>query len=143
QPRPACRTTGDASILPCVSPWESAAPGRTQSRFYRRRGGFDELLGRSTNLRIFPDQHRLARRQRLVEAAAGCEVWGSLQRWIAVLGACGDGTQRADELVKRGLALGFCRLDQHGAVDDEREIDRHRVEAFVDQPLGDVQCRKG
>ena len=31
------------------------------------------------------------------------------------------------------------RLDQHRAVDDQREIHRHRVIALVDQRLGDVE----
>ena len=36
-------------------------------------------------------------------------------------------------------ALGLRRLDHQRLVDDQREVDRRRVEAVVDQPLGDVQ----
>ena len=35
--------------------------------------------------------------------------------------------------------LGLGRLDEHALVDDQREVDRRRVEAVVDEALGDVQ----
>src|SRR3546814_6869232 len=63
------------------------------------------------------------------------------ERRVAVLRAQCDAAQRADELVEHRLRLGLGRLDEHRAVDDEREIDRHRVIALVDQPLGDVERR--
>ena len=40
---------------------------------------------------------------------------------------------------KRRNPLGLGRLDQHPFLDDQREIDRRRVVAVVDQPLGDVE----
>src|SRR3546814_4411568 len=64
------------------------------------------------------------------------------ERRVAVLRAQCDAAQRADELVEHRLRLGLGRLDEHRAVDDEREIDRHRVIALVDQPLGDVERRE-
>src|SRR5690606_461825 len=58
---------------------------------------------------------------------------------IARLGPGNERTHHLDELVEALLALGFRRLDQHGAVDDQREIHGHRVEALVDQRLGEVE----
>src|SRR3546814_4821891 len=62
-----------------------------------------------------------------------------LEAFIARLGARGDAAQRADELIERRLRFGLGRLDQHRAVDDEREIHRHRMIALVYQRLGDVE----
>jgi hypothetical protein len=59
----------------------------------------------------------------------------ALERRIARPGAFAQAFHRRDELVEAGLAFGFRRLDQHGAMDHQREIDRHRVIALVDQPL--------
>jgi hypothetical protein len=60
-----------------------------------------------------------------------------LEALVARLGALGDRAQRGDELVERRLGFGLGRLDQHRAVDDQREIHGHRVEALVDQRLGE------
>ena len=52
------------------------------------------------------------------------------------------GSQRLDgrdELVERGLAFGLGRLDQHRPMDDQRKVHRHRMIAFVDQRLGEVE----
>ena len=81
-----------------------------------------------------PASRRAARR--------GAKCGAVLSAGVARLGPLRDRAQRADELVERRLALGLGRLDQHRAVDDEREIHRHRVEALVDQPLGDVERRE-
>ena len=43
-----------------------------------------------------------------------------------------------DELVEAGLGFGLGRLDQHRAVHHQREIHGHRVEALVDQRLGEI-----
>ena len=69
---------------------------------------------------------------------------------LGVLGAsvtcsgvvCGflcDLAHRGDELVERLERLGLRGLDHQRAGDDQREVDRGRVEALVHQPLGDVR----
>ena len=50
----------------------------------------------------------------------------------------GDLDHGVDEGVERLLALGLGRLDHHGLGHDQREVDRRRMEAAVDQSLGDV-----
>ena len=72
-------------------------------------------------------------------AAARGELRRLVQARIARLGPLGDRAQRHDELVERRFALALGRLDQHRAVDDEREVHRHRVEALVDQRLGEIE----
>src|SRR3990170_2661133 len=42
------------------------------------------------------------------------------------------------EPVQRIDSLGLCRLYHYRAVNDQREVDRRRVIAVVDEPLGDV-----
>ena len=49
-----------------------------------------------------------------------------------------DLQQRVGEGVERFLAFGLGRLDHQRFRHDQREIDRRRVEAVVQQPLGDV-----
>ena len=50
-----------------------------------------------------------------------------------------DADHRVGERVERLAALGLGGLDHERLVDDQREVDRRRVEAVVHQPLGDVQ----
>src|SRR3546814_4290326 len=76
---------------------------------------------------ITPAQHRPPRRQRLVKARAGSEMRRGLERGVAILRAQGDAAQRTDELVEHRLALRLGRLDEHRAMDHEREKDRHRM----------------
>ncbi len=64
---------------------------------------------------------------------------GLVQARVARPRAFGDAPQREDELVEAGLAFALGRLDEHRAVDDERKVHRHRVEALVDQRLGEVE----
>ena len=51
----------------------------------------------------------------------------------------GDREHRVAEGVERLLRLRLRRLDHQRLGDDEREVDRRRVEAVVHQPLGDVE----
>ena len=52
-----------------------------------------------------------------------------------------DREHRLAELVQPLLRLGLGRLDHQRLGDDQREVDRRRVEAVVHQPLGDVERR--
>jgi uncharacterized protein (DUF2236 family) len=74
-------------------------------------------------LRALPRQHRLARRQRLVETAPRREMRRGLDRRVAALSAFRYRTEGTDELVRAPPCFGLGRLDQHRAVDDQREID--------------------
>ena len=47
--------------------------------------------------------------------------------------------QRVGERVERLERFGLGRLDEQALLDDEREVDGRRVEAVVDQALGDVE----
>src|SRR5713101_2853491 len=87
-----------------------------------------------------PPQHRPAGGAGLVEPAAGSVPRRIDEtRLLAALGGHGEIAQGGDEQVERGLALGFGRLDQHGAVHNQREIHRHRMIALVDHRLGEVE----
>ena len=55
------------------------------------------------------------------------------------LSLLGDLEHRVAEGVERLLALALGRLDHHRLVDDEREVDRRRMIAVIDHPLGDVE----
>lgn len=58
---------------------------------------------------------------------------------VAAGSVAGDRFHHADEAVDGVLALGFGRLDQHRAADDQREIDRHWVVAVFAERFGDVE----
>ena len=50
-----------------------------------------------------------------------------------------DVRDRVGERVQRLLRLCLGRLDEQRLVDEQREVHRRRVEAVVEQPLGEVQ----
>src|SRR5256714_1407144 len=52
-----------------------------------------------------------------------------------------DGEHRVTECVQRFLRLGLRRLDHQRLGDDQREVDRRRMEAVVHQALRDVEGR--
>ena len=75
----------------------------------------------------------------LVEPPHGRGV-GRVARHVRVLGRLGE--DLADDLgegVERLARLGLRRLDEQRLVDQQREVDRRRVEAVVEQPLGEVE----
>ena len=75
----------------------------------------------------------------LVKAPDRPAVRRLLQELRLVLGLVDDREHRLDELVQRLLGLGLGRLDHQRLRDDQREVDRRRVEAVVHQPLRDVE----
>src|SRR5690348_3342660 len=94
-------------------------------------GGYPRLQ-RLTN-------HRALRRARLVEPADRRlvrRVAGDLRILGAFAQDLGDGFR---ERVERLLGLGLGRLDQQRLVDDQREVDRRRVEREVEQALGEIE----
>ena len=50
-----------------------------------------------------------------------------------------DLRERLGERVERLARLGLGRLDEQRLVDDQREVDRRRVKAVVEQALGEVE----
>ena len=64
------------------------------------------------------------------------------ERGVARLCPCHDRPHCANELIERRFALGLGGFDQDGPVDDKREVDRHWVVAFINQPLGNVERRE-
>src|SRR3954468_22807003 len=82
--------------------------------------------------------HRALRRARLVEAAHRRRV-GGVARDLRVLGRLAEDLgERVDEAVERLAGLGLGRLDEQRLVDDQREVDGRRVDAVVEQALGQV-----
>jgi hypothetical protein len=77
---------------------------------------------------------------RLVEAAAG-RMKGRANEPPRIPALCGKCqiAQGRDEKIERGFRFLFGRLDQHRAMRHEREINRHRVKAFVDHRLGEIE----
>ena len=67
-------------------------------------------------------------------------VWGAARTMSGSRSASAAmAMQRVGERVERLERLGLGRLDEHALVDDEREVDGRRVEAVVDEALGDVE----
>src|SRR6202044_4026868 len=73
-----------------------------------------------------------------VEAADSCGVRSSLHEIGRGVGFGGDGAHRVNEQITFLFRFGFRRLDHHGAGNDQREGGGVRVEAVIDQALGDV-----
>ena len=86
-----------------------------------------------------PAQVRLAGGRRLVQAADRGAVRGARDEVRGRLGLAGDRDQGVGEGVERLDRFGLGRLDQHPLLDDQREVDRRRVVAVVDEALGDVE----
>ena len=84
---------------------------------------------------------RLLRRLDLVGPADGPRRRRRLDHLGLLRRLARDREHRVGERVERLLRLGLRRLDHQRLRDDEREVDRRRVEAVVHQPLGDVERR--
>ena len=78
------------------------------------------------------------RRPRRGGAPASCRAPGA-----AISGSSSASARIASiasaKRVERLAGLGLGRLDHQRLVDEQREVDRRRVEAVVEQPLGDVE----
>ena len=90
-----------------------------------------------------PPQHGLAGGGRLVQAAEGRLVGRALHKLRVLFGLPRYRQHRLAEGVQRLFPLRLRRLHHQRLVNDEREVDRGRVEAVVDEPLGDVQRLHG
>ena len=86
-----------------------------------------------------PAQDRLPRRSGLVEPPHRRRVRRAPHQLGTLLALPGDGDHRVAEGVQLFLRLALGRLDHQRAGDDQREVDRRRMEAVVHQPLGDVE----
>src|SRR5258708_18888814 len=64
----------------------------------------------------------------------------SLEALITLFCPLCDRADGGDELIEACDRLGLGRLDQHRSMDDQREIHRHRMEAFINQSLGKIEC---
>ena len=60
---------------------------------------------------------------------------------VACLRSFGKQPHGADKLIEALLRFRLGWLHKHRARDDEREVDRHRVKALVDQRLREVERR--
>ncbi len=93
---------------------------------------------RCARQRALPD-HRMLCRGDLVEAPHRRRVGGGA-RDLGVLGSLAqDRRDRLGEGVERLPGLGLGRLDHQRLLDEQREVDRRRVEAEVEQALGEVE----
>src|SRR6202022_5045510 len=97
--------------------------GDDRSRFFNRRPPTQVELARGTDFVEPP--HRGVMRRGLDDLGVRRNLRDDLL----------DG---GDELIERGLGLGFRGLDHQRLRNDQRKVDRRRVEAEIDQPLGDV-----
>src|SRR5580693_9014615 len=73
-----------------------------------------------------------------VKAADARRVRSSLYQVGAGIGFSRDGAHGVNEKVAFLLRFGFGGLDHHGARNDEREGSGVRMEAVIDEALGDV-----
>ena len=85
-----------------------------------------------------PSQHRLARGGDFIHAAGPGPVGRVLDQLRVGFDLFGDGDHGVDELVELQLALGLGGLDHERAVHDQREAHGVRMEAVIDEALGDV-----
>ena len=68
-------------------------------------------------------------------------VYGALRAIYGIVGRLREDLgDRLGERVERLARLGLGRLDQQRLVDEQREVDRRRVEAVVEQALGEVRA---
>src|SRR5207244_9921191 len=124
---------------------------RTRTLVFRTdtfRAAYRRTPAKSTKLRRIPldsrafgppAQHRAARRARLIEAGEPRRVRRLAHaRGVAACLLC-DRKHGVGELVERLLGLGLGRLDHEGALHHQREVDGGRVEAVVEEALGDVE----
>src|SRR5215213_1891416 len=86
-----------------------------------------------------PAQHRLARGGGLVESADARGVRRVQDRVRVFRGLARYLLHGVDELLKLCAADGLRGLDEHRALNDEGEVDGHRVEAVVYESLRDVE----
>ena len=156
-----CRSAGPASeppdgpvlLQPALGIGKRPAPDRIRVEGQRQRLGDRVEIVRGRDLastgarRIGASGHRLQRladdrpagRLDLVEAADGGRVGGVLGELGVGLGLGEDLLDRFGEGVEALLGLGLGRLDHQRLVDQEREVDGRRVEAEVEQALGEVE----
>src|SRR6185503_19377574 len=78
-------------------------------------------------------------RGRLVEAPDWRGAWRPLELVGRRLGLLGDAVHDLDEVVQRLERPGLGRLDHQRLLHDQREVDRGRVDAVVEDRLGNVQ----
>ena len=81
----------------------------------------------------------MRRRRDLVEAPHRGRVGRVLGDLGILLGLGQDLVHSVGESVERLVRLGLGRLDHQRLVDQQREVDGRRVEAVVEQALGDVE----
>src|SRR5689334_23030786 len=108
----------------------------------RRRQAFAAIAAMvprvSSALRT-PPQIRLARGARLIQAPHRRADGRRRRDRGVLLRLARDLDHRVAELVERLLGLRLGGLDHQRLFDDEREIRRGRIEAEIQQPLGDVR----
>ena len=127
-PRPGCRRTARRWRR---APRARARPERRSPLRPRRSGSrtgwsgcSDDRVAGGGGLVEPPDRRRVRR------------VPGDLG---ILAGLAQDLRDDLGEPVERLLRLGLGRLDQQRLVDDQREVDGRRVDAEVEQPLGEVE----
>src|SRR5262245_22318832 len=86
-----------------------------------------------------PAKAGTARRGSLIEAAHGRRVGRRLDELGVLARFLDDTADRRHESVELLPRLRLRGLDHHRALDDEREVDRRRMEAVVQEPLRDVE----
>ena len=97
--------------------------------------------GQGVSAPVIPRQRRFGWRAAVASSRrrTGALCGAPVTRSGVASASRGDRDQRIGERIERLDRFGLGRLDQHPLLDDQREVDRRRVEAVVDQPLGDVE----
>ncbi len=92
-----------------------------------------------TRNRTRPAQPRLARGPSFIEPGQSREVRCAADQVRRLLGFAEDFLDGFHESVERLLGLGLGRLDHERAADDQGKVHRRRVDAVVDQALGEIE----
>ena len=92
-------------------------------------------------LQLLESGDRMLGGQHVIDAADRRVVGSRLHLLRRLAGLLGDLVHHRDEAVHRLLALVLRRLDHQGLVEEQREVDRRRVVAVVEQALGHVHRR--
>src|SRR3954452_22309701 len=123
------------TLPPRTNRIESAAAGEAATR--KTASSARQSLTRASLERLADDGALAA--PRLVEPADRRRV-RRVAGDLRVLGALAqDVGDRVGERVERLLRLRLGRLDEQRLVDEQREVDRRRVEAVVEQALGEIE----
>src|SRR6185436_7537323 len=122
----------NAPLKPCHELTKASISRRRPASFGR------SCMTEGTSLATLIDQVELFRGADVVQPADRQSIRGALHLRGILFGLALNRNHRLDEPVELLLRLGLGRLDQQALRHEQREVSGRRVEAVIEQPLGEV-----